>query len=261
MKNQIKSNMDTTYIPIQRLTALLETFALKHISRQLPDLLERAENAELSYREFLLTLMDIEVKGRNERRRKRNLSAAHFPPNAKRLEEFDPNELESGITASQIRQLKELNWLDTYGNLVFAGPPGLGKTMLAVGLGMEAIQAGYTVCFERMSNFVKILDTAETERSSGFRLRNIRKAQLVIIDEIGYTPITREQANKFFTFISDTYEANSIIFTTNKEITDWAEMMGDPVLTTAMLDRILHHAKCFSLKGESYRLKHPELFS
>ena len=133
--------------------------------------------------------------------------------------------------------------------------------MLAVGLGMEAIQAGYTVCFERMSNFVKILDGAETERAHGFRLKNLRKAQLVIIDEIGYTPITREQANRFFTFISDTYETNSIIFTTNKEITEWAEMMGDPVLTTAMLDRILHHAKCFSLRGESYRLKHPELFS
>lgn len=120
--------------------------------------MERAEQAELSYREFLLTLLETEVKGRNERRRKRNLSAAHFPPNVKRLEEFDPNELESGITLTQIRQLKELNWLDAFGNLVFAGPPGLGKTMLAVGLGMEAIQAGYTVCFERMSNFVKILD-------------------------------------------------------------------------------------------------------
>ena len=94
-----------------------------------------------------------------------------------------------------------------------------------------------------------------------FRLLNIRKAQLVIIDEIGYTPISRTQANRFFTFISDTYETNSIIFTTNKKITDWAEMMGDPVLTTAMLDRILHHARCFSLQGQSYRLKHPKLFS
>ena len=133
--------------------------------------------------------------------------------------------------------------------------------MLAVGLGLEAVNAGYTVCFERMTNFVKILDTADTERAAGFRLRNIRKAQLVIIDEIGYTPISRSQANRFFTFISDTYETNSIVFTTNKEITDWAEMMGDPVLTTAMLDRILHHARCFSLQGQSYRLKHPEMFS
>ena len=110
-----------------------------------------------------------------------------------------------------------------------------------------------------MSNLVKILDNAETERSAGFRLKNIRKAQLVILDEIGYTPISRAQANRFFTFISDTYETTSIIFTTNKEITEWAEMMGDPVLTTAMLDRILHHASCFSFRGESYRLKHPEM--
>ncbi|KUO75986.1 MAG: hypothetical protein APF77_24495 [Clostridia bacterium BRH_c25] len=112
-----------------------------------------------------------------------------------------------------------------------------------------------------MVNLIKILDAAETERSAGFRIKNIKKAQMIIIDEIGYTPISRSQANKFFTFISDTYETFSIVFTTNKEITNWAEMIGDPVLTTALLDRILHHAKCFSFRGESYRLKHPELFT
>lgn len=143
---------------------------------------------------------------------------------------------------------------------MFAGPPGLGKTMVATGLGLHAINSGYTVCFEKMVNLVKILDTAETERSAGFRLRNLKKAQLLIIDEIGYTPITRSQANRFFTFINDTYETSSIIFTTNKEIMDWAEMMGNPVLTTAMLDRILHHANCYSFRGESYRLKHPDIF-
>ena len=111
-----------------------------------------------------------------------------------------------------------------------------------------------------MTSLIKILDTAETERAAGFRLKNIKKAQLIIIDEIGYTPISRGQANRFFTFISDTYETSSIIFTTNKESVDWAEMMGDPVLTTAMLDRILHHAKCYSFRGESYRLKHPDLY-
>lgn len=261
MNRAISRNIDTDHIPIQKLTALLETFALKHSSRELADILERAENNELSYRTFLYNLLETEVKGRNERRRKRNYSGAHFPPNVRPLEDFDPSELESGITESQLRQLKELNWLDTNANLVLAGPPGLGKTMIATALGLEAINSGYTVCFERMTNFVRILDTAETERSAGFRLKNIRKAQLVIIDEIGYTPISRAQANRFFTFISDTYETTSIIFTTNKEIGEWAEMMGDPVLTTAMLDRILHHAKCFSLRGTSYRLKHPELFT
>lgn len=254
-------NMDTERVPVQHLCALLETFTLKHSSKRLANLLEKAENEEYSYRQFLLDVLETEVKGRNERRRKRNYSAAHFPPNTRPLEEFNPLELETGITEGQIRQLKELTWLDTCGNIVLAGPPGLGKTMIAAGLGLEAINNGYTVCFERMVNLVKILDAAETERNAGFRLKNIRKAQMIIIDEIGYTPISRGQANRFFTFISDTYETASIVFTTNKEITDWAEMMGDPVLTTALLDRILHHAKCFSMRGESYRLKHPELFT
>jgi DNA replication protein DnaC len=261
MNKEIARNIDTNHIPVQRLCALLETFALKHSSKQLADLLEKAENEDASYRQFLLHVLETEVRGRNERRRKRNYAAAHFPPNVRPLEEFNPGELESGITETQIKQLKELTWLDTCGNIVLAGPPGLGKTMIAVGLGLEAINTGYTVCFEKMVNLVKILDSAETERTAGFRHKNIKKAQMIIIDEIGYTPISRSQANRFFTFISDTYETSSIVFTTNKEITDWAEMMGDPVLTTALLDRILHHAKCFSFKGKSYRLKHPELFT
>ena len=100
------------------------------------------------------------------------LTSRRIPSHPKPVELFDPMELESGISESQVRQLRELNWIDTNANIVLAGPPGLGKTMLAVGLGMEAINSGYTVCFERMSNFVKILDNADTERSAGFRLKN-----------------------------------------------------------------------------------------
>jgi DNA replication protein DnaC len=245
---------------LDRLYAMLESFGLKHTSKRLPALLEAAENEEQPYRQFLLYVLETEVKGRNERRRHRNYALAHFPPSVRPLEEFDAAELESGITSRQIKQLKDLSWLDGYGNVILAGPPGLGKTMIALGLGLHAINEGYTVCFEKVENFFDILAKADYERSAGFRLKNIKKAQLVILDEIGYATITREQANRFFCFISDAYEKRSIIFTTNKEIPEWAEMMGDPVLTTAMLDRILHHARCFSLKGESYRLKHPELF-
>jgi len=247
-------------ITIERLSAHLEAFGLKHAPRQLADILERAETEEASYREFLLSLLASETRGRNERKRRRNYAAAHFPPSLRPLAEFDCSELESGITAGQIQILQDLTWLDSCGNLIFAGPPGLGKTMLALGLGLFAIDEGYMVAFEKMENFIRVLDRSDTERAAGFRLRYIRRAQLVIIDEIGYTPITREQANRFFNFISDSYEKSSLIFTTNKEIPQWAEMMGDPVLTTAMMDRILHHARCFSLRGESYRLKHPDLF-
>lgn len=261
MNRQVMRNIGNDRISIDRLTSLLQTFTLKHAAKVLPDLLETADLEGASNKQFLLSVFETEVVGRNERRRKRNYSAAHFPPNIHPLEEFDPEELESGITQAQIDKLKDLSWLDNGDNLVLAGPPGLGKTMVATGLGLHAINSGYTVCFEKMVNLVKILDNAETERIAGFRLKNLKKAQLIIIDEIGYTPISRSQANRFFTFVSDTYKTSSIIFTTNKEITNWAEMMGDPVLTTALLDRILHHANCYSFRGESYRLKHPDLFS
>jgi DNA replication protein DnaC len=245
---------------LERLCAMLETFGLKHASRHLPALLEAAEKEEQPYREFLFNALETEVKGRNERRRSRNYALAHFPPSVRPIDEFDPAELEGGITSGQIGQLKDLSWLDACGNVILAGPPGLGKTMIALGLGLHAVNEGYTVCFEKIENFFDILARADYDRGAGFRLRNIRKAQLVILDEIGYSVITRDQANRFFSFISDAYEKRSVIFTTNKEIPEWVEMMGDPVLTTAMMDRILHHARCFSLKGESYRLKHPELF-
>jgi len=248
-------------LQLERLCALLETFGFKHTPKHLSILLEAAEREEQSYRQFLLHALETEVSGRNERRRQRNYALAHFPPSVRSIDEFDPTELESGITPGQLKQLKDLSWLDACGNIILAGPPGLGKTMIALGLGLHAIDEGYTVCFEKIENFFDILAKADYERGAGFRLKNIKKAQLVILDEIGYATITKEQANRFFCFVSDAYEKRSIIFTTNKQLPEWVEMMGDPVLTTAMMDRILHRARCFSLKGESYRLKYPHLFA
>jgi len=257
----MKGAAENGKVSIQRLCSLLEGFGLKHSSKVLADKLGQTDDGVYTPREFLYALLETEVKGRNENNRRRNYALAHFPPNVKELEEFDPTELESGITQSQLNQLAELGWIDTFGNLVFAGPPGLGKTMIAAALGVRAVNEGYTVCFEKMDSLVNTLDRASVERSAGFRLKNIKKAQLIVLDEVGYTPINRTQANKFFTLISDIYERASVIITTNKEIAEWAEMMGDPVLTTAILDRLLHHARCFSFKGESYRLKHPDIFS
>lgn len=251
----------TQTVQIGQLMSMMETFGIKHSARSLADQLDIAERNELSCREFLAKLLTTEVEGSNARKSKRNYAAVRFPPCAQPFAELNTGELTSGMMLSQLKQLSELNWFDAHGNIVLAGPPGLGKTMIALGIGLRAIEEGYTVAFEKMDSFVRILDDAEVDRKAGFRLKYLRRAQLVIVDEIGYTPINRTQANKFFSFVSDAYERTSMIFTTNNEVTQWVELMDDQTLTTAMLDRILHHARCYSLRGESYRLKHPETFA
>ena len=130
-----------------------------------------------------------------------------------------------------------------------------GKTHLAISFGLAAVEKGYTVCFERVTNLMKLLKTAGIQRSSDFRIRKIMKSSLLVIDEIGYTPIEKKEANLFFNLVSELYEKSSIIITSNKSFENWAEMLGDEIMTTAMLDRLLHHAQIFNLDGDSYRLK------
>jgi DNA replication protein DnaC len=234
----------------------MQGIGLKHVAAVLSDLIQEAEIHNYTYREFLDRIMDHELEKRNEKRKRRNLSGAHFPPNPKPIDEFDTAELDSGITPTQIMQLKDLAWIDSCTNILFLGPPGLGKTMLAVGLGLLAIDEGYTVCFERMSSLMKLIEQERSSRKAAFRLRRINKCQVLIIDEIGFLPITRDQANAFFTLVSNLYEKTSIIITSNKDVGEWAELLGDPVLATALLDRFLFNARGFSLKGQSYRMKH-----
>jgi len=153
-----------------------------------------------------------------------------------------------------VSNLLDFHWLDRHENLLFFGPPGLGKTHLAISIGHEAITKGYTVVFERMSNLIRILRLAPVQRTADYRLKKIMKSNMFIIDEIGYTPIERKDANLFFNIISELHEESSIVITSNKSFEHWAEMMGDEVMTTALLDRLLHRAKTFNLSGKSYRL-------
>ncbi len=231
----------------------LKTLSLHGILRSLDELINDAESRRSSYLVFLNALFSAEIDFRVKRRVERNMTGAHFPVD-KKLDDFDFGRVK-GIGKSEAANLLDCRWVDTKHNLLFFGPPGIGKTHLAIAYGRTAVEKGYKVCFERVTNLVKLLKTAEVQKTSEYRLRRIMKSDLVIIDEIGYTPIEKREANLFFNLISELYEKISLIVTSNKSFESWAEMMGDSVMTTALLDRLLHHAKVFNLDGESYRIK------
>jgi DNA replication protein DnaC len=231
---------------------LLQLLKLKGMMNSLDELIGEAEAQKYSYLSLLQLLLQAELAYRAERRFQRNMAAAHFPV-PKDIESFEFGRAK-GISKAAVAQLLDFRWLDNHENLLFFGPPGLGKTHLSISLGMKAVEQGYTVCFEKIVSLIKLLKTQEIQRTAGFRVNRILRSDLLIIDEIGYTPIDRKEANLFFNLVSELYEKKSIIITSNKGFDSWAEMMGDSVMTTALLDRLLHHARVFTLDGESYRI-------
>jgi len=237
----------------EQILGFLSTLNLKGIAGGLDEMIHDAEIGKVSYITFLNTLFSTEISYRVTRRVQRNMVGAHFPI-IKKMSDFEFGRL-TGIGKSEAVNLLDCHWIDNKENLLFFGPPGIGKTHLAIAFGVEAVEKGYSVCFEKIANLIKLLKTAEIQKKSEYRIRKIMKSSLVVIDEIGYTPIERREANLFFNLISEMYEKLSIVITSNKSFENWAEMMGDSVMTTALLDRLLHHARIFNLDGESYRIK------
>ena len=213
----------------------------------------------LTNEEYLLELLRGEGKARDERLLKERIKSAHLPT-YKGFEEFDVD-FQNGITKKQLDTLASLEWVDEVFNLILIGPPGTGKTHLALAVGNKAVREGYNVSFVTMDNLVHILKTSEISIKSTNRLRVIKKSDLLIIDELGYLPVSRTESNLFFSLISELYENASIVITSNKGFDGWAEILGDSVLATALLDRLTHKCQIMSFvdsdgKDNSWRLAH-----
>ena len=233
---------------------MLKAVNLYHAANQLEDMLEKSLNKSLSYEKFLENLLKCEMEGRDNKRFQRRMKQASFPE-YKTLDEFDISEQQS-LSQRQLNQLKELTWIEQGYNLILLGPPGVGKTHLAIGLGIHAVQNGYSAHFIQMSDLVHLLKTREVLSTSRTRMNRIVKSDLVIIDNLMFMAMEKHEANLFFQLINRLYGQTSIIITSNKGPEDWGELLGDPAITTAILDRIVHKCEVINLCGDSYRLKH-----
>jgi DNA replication protein DnaC len=208
----------------------------------------------LSYEKFLEKVFNSELKGREEKRLENRLKWASFQQ-YKTLEEFDLKESQS-LSERQLNQLRELTWLEQGYNLILLGPPGLGKTHLSIGLGIHAIKSGYKVYFSSMNDLIHLLKTQEILSTSRNRVKRIIESDLLIIDDLMFMAMERHEANLFFQLINKLHGQTSLIITSNKGPKDWGELLGDPAITTAILDRIVHKCEVINLCGHSYRITH-----
>lgn len=231
----------------ERIQSNLERLKLTQITEVLDRINTDAQENKSSYLEFLDRLLEEEVAAKEERRIRTALRIGGLPF-AKTIEEYDFL-YQPELDKKQVMELFDLTFLSRHENVFFLGPPGVGKTHLAVSLAIKACHHGFSVYFTTMHALIEKLKMQQK------RSRSYLKAKLVVVDEIGYLPIDQKEAHLFFQFVSYRYEKNSTIFTSNKSFTEWQEFLGDTVIATAILDRLLHHAKIINIKGPSYRLK------
>ena len=216
-------------------------------------ILELSVSKETSTMEVIHQILSEEVRVRRTSAIETKTKLARFPVK-KTLDDFDFT-FQRSVDKRVIDDLRGLRFISNLENVVFLGPPGVGKTHLSIGLGIEAINAGYSVYYLTAASMIEKLKQANSRGGLDKKLKMLARYKILIVDEIGYLPMDREGAHLFFQLVSKRYERGSTIFTSNKTYSEWGEILGDSVIASAILDRILHHSITVNIKGESYRLK------
>lgn len=248
--------MIRTFAPANRvaLEAGLKRLKLRRLRERLDEITELALQEEPSYMDFIAYIVDQEVKARDETQQQKQMQAAKFPY-VRTLDGFD-FAFQTSVSRQTLLDLARLEWIERRENLILLGPPGVGKTHLAVAVGVEAIHAGFKVIFTTVHDLVDRFYKAMADDTVAQTMNRILRHDLIILDELGFVDLGKAGSDYLFQLVARAYERRSLIVTSNPDFNDWGSFFDNPAAAAAVLDRLLHHAHVISLKGDSYRIRH-----